>query len=55
MIVQFALEFKQLDVKIVFLHGDLEEEIYISHPEGFKVVGKENSVCKLQKSLYKLK
>ena len=39
----------------MFLHGDLEEEIYISQPEGFKVVGKENSVCKLRKSLYGLK
>jgi len=42
-------------VKTVFLHGDLDEEIYMSQPMGFKTVGKENMVCKLKKSLYRLK
>ncbi|GJW07979.1 retrovirus-related pol polyprotein from transposon TNT 1-94 [Tanacetum coccineum] len=49
------LEFEQLDVKTTLLHGDLEEEIYMSQPEGFIVQGKEDYVCKLQKSLYGLK
>ena len=44
-----------MDVKTTFLHGDLEEEIYITQPDGFKVAGKENWVCKLNKSLYGLK
>ena len=49
------LEFEQLDVKTPFLHGELEEEIYMDQPEGFIVPGKENFICKLKKSLYELK
>ena len=49
------LEIEKMDVKIDFLHGDLEEEIYMEQPEGFVVNGKENHVCKLKKSLNGLK
>ena len=49
------LELEQLDVKTTFLHGDLDEEIFMEQPEGFKVKGKENIVNKLKKSLYGLK
>jgi hypothetical protein len=55
LVVQLNLKLAQLDVKTVFLHGDLKEEIYMSQPDGFKVAGKENWVCKLNKSLYRLK
>jgi Reverse transcriptase (RNA-dependent DNA polymerase) len=48
------LELKQLDVKIVFLYGDLEEQIYMKQPEGFEIAGKEDHVCLLNKSLYDL-
>jgi hypothetical protein len=49
------LEIEQLDVKTAFLHGDLEEEIYMEQPEGFTTRDKEHLVCQLKKSLYELK
>jgi hypothetical protein len=49
------LHLEQLDVKKTFLHGDLEEEIYMQQPQGYEVKGKENLVCRLNKSLYGLK
>lgn len=44
------LEVEQMDFKTAFLHGDLDEEIYIEQFEGFIAKGKENYVCKLRKS-----
>jgi hypothetical protein len=55
LVAQFDLELVQLDVKTVFLHGDLEEDIYMTQPEGFKVASKKNLVCTLNRSLYGLK
>jgi Reverse transcriptase (RNA-dependent DNA polymerase) len=45
-------ELEQLDVKITFLHYDLEEQIYTQLPDGYRIAGKENHVCLLKKSLY---
>ena len=48
-------EFEQLDVKTAFLHGVLDEDIFMEQLKGFKVKGKENIVYKLKKSSYGLK
>jgi hypothetical protein len=49
------LHLEQLDVKTTFLHGDLEEEIYMQQPQGYEVKRKENLVCRLKKSFNGLK
>ncbi|GJZ73524.1 retrovirus-related pol polyprotein from transposon TNT 1-94 [Tanacetum coccineum] len=55
MCATYDLHLEQLDVKTAFLHGNLDEEIYMLQPEGFEQKGKENLVCRLNKSLYGLK
>ncbi|XP_074372026.1 uncharacterized protein LOC141712832 [Apium graveolens] len=49
------LTVNQMDMKIVFLNGDIDEKIYIEQPEGFVIPGQERKVYKLVKSLYGIK
>ena len=48
-------EIEAMDVKLAFLHGVLDEEIYMEQLEGFIAKGEENKVCRLVWSLYRLK
>ncbi|KAL0427614.1 UNVERIFIED_CONTAM: Retrovirus-related Pol polyprotein from transposon TNT 1-94 [Sesamum latifolium] len=51
----FNWELKQMDIKTAFLHGDLEETIYMSQPNDFISDKHPDYVCLLKKSLYGLK
>jgi hypothetical protein len=54
-VVAFDFQVEHMDVKTTFLHGDMEEEIYMKQPEGYVVKGKKELVCKLKKYRYGLK
>jgi hypothetical protein len=45
----------QMDVKSYFLNGEIEEEVYIEQPKGFKLSENIDYVYKLKKALYGLK
>jgi hypothetical protein len=45
MAASYDLIVHQMDVKISFLNGELEEEIYMDQSDGFVVKGEERKVC----------
>ena len=44
-----------MDIKIDFLRGEVEEEVYVEQPLGFETHDRKIHVCKLKKDLYGLK
>jgi hypothetical protein len=46
---------RQLDVQNIFLHGVLEEDVYMKQPYGYHDLTRPNYHCKLGKALYGLR
>ena len=55
MLVHFDMELQQMDVKTAFLHGYLDEDIYMEQPEGYIDKEHPEKVCLLKRSLYGLR
>jgi hypothetical protein len=55
LVAHYDLELHQIDVKTVFLNGDLQENVYMTQSEGFVIEGKKHMGCRLKKSIYGLK
>ena len=55
LVAMYDLLLEQFDVKANFLHGKLEEKIYMKQSQGFEIEKKEDHVYLLKKSLYGLK
>jgi histone deacetylase 1/2 len=54
-VVSKGWSLRQLDVQNAFLHGVLEEEVYIKQPPGYEDKTRPGYVCKLDKALYGVK
>jgi hypothetical protein len=50
-VVSKGWSLRQLDVQNTFLHGVLEEEVYIRQPPGYKSNNHPNFVCNLDKAI----
>lgn len=54
LVVNLDWPLHQLDIKNVFLNGELEEDVYIRIPPGLETSKNSGKVCKLKRSLYGL-
>jgi hypothetical protein len=55
LVAKMKWKLHQMDMKIAFLNSVIEEEVYIEKPQGFEVEDRKSHVCRLRKSLYRLK
>ena len=54
-VMQHKWKVYQMDIKSMFLNGDLKEEVYVAQPLGYEVEAQEDKVYDLTKALYGLK
>ena len=54
LVAYYNLELHQMDAKMAFLNGGLEENVYMAQSKGFVMEGKERMGCRLKKSIYGL-
>jgi hypothetical protein len=55
LVAHYDLELHQMNIKTMFLNGDLKESVYIAQSKGVAIEGKEHMRCRLKKSIYGLK
>ena len=55
LVAHYDLELDQIDMKTMFLKGEIEETINIVQPENFETKELTHLVCKLKKFIYGLK
>ena len=55
LVTHYDLELHQMDIKTVFLNGNIDETIYMVQPENFESNDSKQLVCKLKQSIYGLK
>ena len=55
LVAHYDLELHQIDVKTVFLNGNIDEKIYMVQPKNFESNDSKQLVCKLKRSIYGLK
>ena len=53
--MHYHWQVKQLDLSNAFLHGTLDQKVYMQQPQGFVDSTCPEYICKLTKSLYGLK
>ena len=54
-VVKDDLELEQMDVKTAFLHGEIDQPLYMDQPEGYVHDENKDQVCLLKRALYGLK
>ena len=55
LVAHYNLPLHHIDIKIAFLHGDLQENIYMAQPPHFLLYDPMTHVCKLNKPMFALK